>query len=105
MYIHYLSVALVAADANEWKEARKYCDVALDLEKEGKTNEGDYFLAVTLRHSCEDFNDYIKAKDSLNKFKRIWEARYNDERLDHRFESERLTLATAYFNYERFYKD
>ncbi len=105
LYIHYLSVALVAADANEWKEARKNCDVALELEKEGKTNEGYYFLAVTLRHSCEDFNDYIKAKDSLNEFKRIWEARYNEARQDHRFESERLALATAYFNYERFYND
>lgn len=105
LYIHYLAIALVAADANEWKEARKNCDVALELEKEGKTNEGYYFLAVTLRHSCEDFNDYIKAKDSLNEFKRIWEARYNEARQDHRFESERLALATAYFNYERFYKD
>jgi hypothetical protein len=69
-------------------------------------------MAVALRHSCQNHDDYSLAKEQLLEFKNVWEKRYtkdagerrhqNQARPDHRFQSEELALKTAYFNYKRF---
>ncbi|MEE9363603.1 MAG: hypothetical protein V3U92_13475 [Cellulophaga sp.] len=102
-YIQYLIVALVAADAGDWKNAKEFCRKAMESAIEGKNNEALYFMAVALRHSCRDASEYKIAKNNLTQFKFIWSKRYKKYgRIDYRFKSEELALKTAYFNYKKF---
>lgn len=99
-YIKRLIMALVAADAGCWRDALVYCKDALTHEKK-KNNEALYFIAVILRHNCNSYYDYLEAQKSLESFKNIWVERYSG-RSDYRYESEKLSLETAYYNYDRF---
>lgn len=107
LYIRELIIALVAADANEWHQAKLHCERALENERRNG-NEALYFLAVALRHTCESIDDYLDAKRNLNEFRKTWDRRYGQNgvekifRPDYRFESEKLSLQTAFFNYKEF---
>jgi hypothetical protein len=102
-YIRYLIFAVIAADAGKWLTVRRYCKKALESENE-KRNEALYLYAVALRHSCQDYADYQEAKARLAECRAVWEQRFPG-RYDPRFDSETLSQAAAYFNYERFYPD
>ncbi len=102
-YIRYLVFALVAADAGKWRKAREYCSKALEVTTDNKIHEALYFLAVALRHDCQNHKDYEEAKTKLKECTKVWEKRY-PSRIDLRFNSERLSLETAYFNYKKFSK-
>lgn len=103
-YIKHLIYALVVADAGEWHRAKVFCEEALIHAKENEENEVLYFQAVILRHDCSNYNDYKNAKEKLIKAEEIWNLRYKNK-YDPRFESERLALSTAYFNYDEFMPD
>lgn len=103
-YIKHLIYALLAADAGQWHRARVCSWDAINAsEDESKSNEAYYLYAVALRHDCRNVDDYNEAFKMREKGLAIWKGRPEYEGCDDlRFESERLALATAYFNYKRF---